>query len=239
MPKLDEHGNIVEEESESKEGNQARRFLRSKVGQYYQPSDLAAEFELIKELRDVTWEDITNQPDLGNMVATLSDHSRPAIMLNEGVFKAGRLYAPSYKPNPILTEFQDLARNLASGNMALQSSTGKVRNKELHYVSMTCWADAARTTRATYPKSGGTASTIVIRRRDFKKSGNPGGVLETDSILCQISSNINSYALGFQDLLIQIDPPIKIPFFSEVRLEVAGSEAGYPYMDGMLGMIIY
>jgi hypothetical protein len=149
------------------------------------------------------------------------------------------MYAPMYRPNPILIEFKDLAVALASTNVSKQTSTGKMRNKELHYVSMTCWTSAARTARAVYPKAGGTAGTIVVRRRDFDPSGNPGGSLITDSILAQIGANVNSYALGFQDLLIQFVPPIKIPFFSEVRLEVAGAESGYPVMDCYVGMMVF
>jgi hypothetical protein len=77
---------------------------------------------------------------------------------------------------------------------------------------------------------------VIVRRRDFDPKANPGDILTTDTILWQANANINSQALGFNDLLVQFSPPIKIPFYSEVRLEIIGTTAGYPVVDSYIGM---
>jgi hypothetical protein len=211
-------------------------WLSNQQAGLYQPASILEELMLLRRMKGVQFEDITNNPLLATMLPPIPQSSKPAIMLNEGVFKPGRLYIPRYPSVKVLQEFQALETNLVTGNVSLQSSTGKSREKELHYVLMTCWATAARASRAVYPPVGGTSQSIIVRRRDFNTKANPGEVLVSDSIIWQATIDINSQCLGFSDLLVQFSPPIKIPFFAEVRLEVAGTLAGYPVMDSYIGM---
>lgn len=222
-----------------KENDRIREWLGDKAVSVHHPNDLAEQISLIQNLPGVLWVDITDNPDFPSDLKPKSNDLRPSILLSEGIFRAGRAYYAKYPSEPDLQEFQDLAVNLATGNVSLQTSTGRARYKELCYVSMTCWQTAARAARSVYPAPGGSNAQIWLRRRDFNKNGPPGGVLVSDSVLCQIAANVNSYALGFHDLLIQIEPNIKIPYYSEVRLEVTGTEGGYPVMDAYLGMLIY
>ena len=216
--------------------NEPARWLEKNHAGMYQPASLLEEIMLIRRMRGVEFEDITNDALLNARVPPIPESSRPAIMLGEGIFRAGRLYVPKYPSAQSLIEFKDLAVNLVTSDVSLQTSTGKAREKELHYISITCWTSAARTTRAPYPPAAGAAMSVIVRRRDFDPKANPNDILVTDTILWQATVNINSQALGFSDLLVQFSPPIKIPFYSEVRLEISGTTAGYPTVDSYIGM---
>jgi hypothetical protein len=202
----------------------------------YQPASILEEIMLVRRMQGIEFEDITDDELLNARIPPIPEASRPAIMLGEGIFRAGRLYVPRYPSSKSLIEFKDLAVNLVTGNVSLQTSTGKAREKELHYISITCWTTSARVARAPYPPVGGAVQSVIVRRRDFDPKANPGDILTTDTILWQANANINSQALGFSDLLVQFSPPIKIPFYSEVRLEIIGTTAGYPVADSYIGM---
>jgi hypothetical protein len=189
-------------------------------------------------MKGIEFEDITDDELLASLLPPIPESSRPAIMLGEGIFRAGRLYIPKYPSAKSIIEFKDLVVSLVTDNVSLQTSTGKSREKELHYILITCWSTAARVARATYPPSGGATQSVIVRRRDFDPKANPGNVLVSDSIIWQATIDINSQALGFQDLLVQFSPPIKIPFFSEVRLEILGTTATYPVVDTYVGMMV-
>lgn len=214
------------------------RWLEKNHAGMYQPASLLEEIMLIRRMNGVEFEDITDDELLNSRVPPIPEASRPAIMLGEGIFRAGRLYVPKYPSSKSLIEFKDLLVDLITADVGLQTSTGKAREKELHYISITCWTTTARSVRATYPPAGGAVQTVIVRRRDFDPKANPGDILVTDVILWQATLNINSQALGFSDLLVQFSPPIKIPFYSEVRLEILGVTAGYPFVDSYIGMIV-
>lgn len=212
------------------------RWLEKNHAGMYQPASILEEIMLVRRMQGVEFEDVTDDELLNSRIPPIPEASRPAIMLGEGIFRAGRLYVPKYPAAKSLIEFKDLAVSLVTGNVAHQTSTGKAREKELHYISITCWSTAARVARAIYPPAGGAVQSVIVRRRDFDPKANPGDILVTDVILWQSNGDINSQALGFSDLLVQFSPPIKIPFYSEVRLEITGTTVGYPVVDTYIGM---
>jgi hypothetical protein len=212
-------------------------WIKDKVsggGSMYKAADITEDLDILKHYQGAMWEDVTDLPDTpANYVPPISD-STPTILLGEKLFKKGRVYAPKYPAQPILAERRIFLADITAGAAALETSTGYGRWKVLRYVLLTVWTSTARVAKSVYGAGG--APLITITRRLYNTSGTPGQILITSSVLFTISPLINATLLGFGDLLLQFDPPIPFPFYSEIRLDIAGNNAVPTFLDGYIGV---
>lgn len=216
-------------------------WLKEKVSggsSMYKSASIEDDLDIIKHYQGAMWEDITDLPDTpASYVPPISD-STPTVLLGEKIFKRGRVYAPKYPAQPILAEKRLFLQDISAGgtlSASLETSTGFGRWKQLKYVLLTVWTSTARTIpKAVYGATG--TPEIIVSRRLYNTAGTPGQILIASSNLFTINTTVNSTLLGFGDLLLQFDPPIPFPFYSEIRLDINGNNGVAAFLDAFIGV---
>jgi hypothetical protein len=117
----------------------------------------------------------------------------------------------------------------------ITTDTGKARWKQLRYIILSGWTDATRTTKQTYPNGGNPAvPQIVVSRFVYSPLNHPRLTPITNAVILQIDATHNPTLLGFDDLVYQFDPPVVLPYYSEVKFQITSNVA--MYMDVYIGI---
>jgi len=209
------------------------KWLSGKVagsGNVYIVENAADELDIIKHYSGVQWEDVTDFPDLPAELKTTDLGDQARILLGERLFKKGRVYAPkSNSSGGGVTEIRRLQADLlVVGNTVLTVNTGYARWKKLNYIAFSGWTDATRTVKGIYGSPAVGGGNIVATRVEYNPAGPPAATPILDTIIFQaVGGGLNAALLGFRDLYIGFNPPIILPYYSDMRVTILnGPPAG-------------
>lgn len=194
-------------------------------GNVYIVENAADELDIIKHYSGIEWEDVTDFPDLPTELKTTDLGDQARILLGERLFKKGRVYAPkATSSGGGVTENRTLLADMtALGNTTVTVNTGYARWKKLNYIAITGWTLPDRAVRGIYGSPA--AGSIVVTKVEYNPASPPATTPITSTIIWQCDPTHQAPLLGFTDLYVAFNPPILLPYYSDVTIVVLNQVA--------------
>jgi hypothetical protein len=152
------------------------------------------------------------------------------VLLSDGIFKAGRLYAPRPRSKDYPVVISKLGHNLntsADATLSLQTNFGELRRKKFRALLLVFWTDSARTTKDT-------SHTRTITLDELLIGGDPRASTPTVTTKWRLWAGSGGELTSGDVILLADDLPLVLPQFHELLLTVSIATTDDCFVDAAI-----